>query len=436
MTAAPAIGAALVEPTLARALDWVIPVEALGKGPLDAWVVHEDSVPVVTIAFAFRGGAAEDPVGQEGRANLAAAMLGEGTQDVTATALKDQLRDRGINLRFSAEREAITGEIAFLSTEFEAAAATLRDVLATPRLDASDFAREQVGIAISLRRQAANPRAQVGREFSRRFFAGSPWERPSEGTEEGVRALTAESVRAAFAQSMVRSRLVVAAAGALPDDALQRFLGVAFGSLPQGTPATPLGSPSPANLGAVGLDRPAPQVTATFGAPGFERSDPLWDAARLVVTVLGGGGFASRLMEEVREKRGLAYGIGAGLATAGTGSVIQGQVSTQPGRFGETLAVLREEWAKMGADGPTEEELEVAKAGNRSALPFQFTSTGGMAGLLLSAQLGGRDLAWLRSRAQAIEAVDLTMAKAASRRLFDPATLSVVALGPGLTERL
>ncbi len=109
------------------------------------------------------------------------------------------------------------------------------------------------------------------------------------------------------------------------------------------------------------IDRDVPQSTVVFGQPGIERNDPDFYAAFVLNYILGGGGFASRLTEEVREKRGLAYGVSTWLTTLDHADLWQGQVATQNARVGETLGLIREEWRRMAEEGPTEKELADAK---------------------------------------------------------------------------
>jgi zinc protease len=177
------------------------------------------------------------------------------------------------------------------------------------------------------------------------------------------------------------------------------------------------------------IERDIPQTILLFGAPGIKREDPDFFAAYLANYTLGGGGFSSRLMSEVREKRGLAYGIDTDLVTLDHAGAIMGSAQTVAAQAGQVIDLTRAEWAKMQAEGPTQEELDAAKTYLLGYYAQNFTTTGAAARTLLGIQMEGLGIDYVTRRETEINAVTLDQAKAAAKRLFDPARLVVVAVG-------
>jgi zinc protease len=166
------------------------------------------------------------------------------------------------------------------------------------------------------------------------------------------------------------------------------------------------------------IKRRLPQSVQIFGAPGLKRDDPDWFAAQLVNYVLGGGGFNSRLMTEVREKRGLTYGVSTGLSALDFGAVLVGSSSTENARAALSLDVIRGEWRRMAEEGPTADELEGAKAFLTGSFPLGLDSSASVARLLVAIQYDHLGIDYLSRRDQLIRSVTLDDARRVARRLY------------------
>jgi zinc protease len=166
-----------------------------------------------------------------------------------------------------------------------------------------------------------------------------------------------------------------------------------------------------------------------FGAPGVKRSDPDFYAAALVDYILGGGGFASRLTQEVREKRGLTYGIDVSLAPLDHSGVLQGDFGTRNAKVGESIAVLRDVWKRLSEDGPTAQELAEAKTFLIGNYPLNLTSNGKVAHLLVALQLDHLGIDYLQRRVAYLGGVTIEEARRVARRLLDPTLISMVVVG-------
>ena len=410
---------------------WSVPVRTVvSPRGITAWLIEDRSVPVIALSFAFAGGAALDPPGQEGRADLAAALLTQGACPYDTASSSAQLRDRAVSLSFSADRDSLSGTLRVLEDEREFGAEMLALVLAEPRFDGEAVARVKAQKTLALRREAEQPRTLAARRWWAESVPGHPFARPAGGTEEGIAPLGRDDLRAAMAAQLRRGSLVAAAAGAIDADGLGALLDRAFAdAVPAGEAARVPPLPAPRAFGLAVIERDAPQAAALFGHGAIPPEDPDWEAAQVVNWILGGGGFSSRLMTEIREKRGLTYGIGTSLVPFRGASLVLGSVSTENTRFGETLALLRAEWARMAAEGPSEDEVAAGKAFLSGSFPLGFTSTPQIAGTLVGMQQLGRRPDWLAGRLARLAAVTLDDARRTARRLFDAAALSVAVAG-------
>ena len=158
--------------------------------------------------------------------------------------------------------------------------------------------------------------------------------------------------------------------------------------LPIGSGAVDVAETRPAEGGALLISRLAvPQSTVTFGQGGLKRDDPDWYAARLLNDIIGGGGFRGRLMKEIREKRGLAYGVSTGLVTFRHAALILGNVATENARVAQSIDLIRSEWRRMRGEGPTEAELDEAKGYLIGSFPLSLDSSEKIASLLVEIQL-------------------------------------------------
>jgi zinc protease len=269
----------------------------------------------------------------------------------------------------------------------------------------------------------------VGRAFWAAAFPNHPAGRPSGGTVETLSALPEDAIRAALALQLRADGLLVAAAGAITAGELARLIPTLFEGLPEGTPpeAPPLPPFTP--FGRRQVEVASPQSAVLFGQPGLPVADPAWETLQVVLRVLGGGGFSSRLMEAVRVQRGLTYGIGVGLDSLFGQGVIVGSTSTDNARVAETLAVTRAEWTRMAAEGPTPAELDDAVAFLTGNLPLQFTDSRRIAGTLLALRRNDRPIGWLNERADRLRALTPAAAAAAARRVLDAGTLAVAIAG-------
>lgn len=408
---------------------FTLPIQTVEAGPFTAWLVEDHSVPVVSLSWSWAGGASTDAPGREGTAAMAAAMLAEGAGDLRALAFADALRDAAIGLTFSAGRDAFEGSFRCLTDAVPEAVRLAKLAMTAPRFDEDALERVRARAVAGARTQLETPRGQAGRAFWASAFPGHPAGRPANGTAESLTIIPPEALRDSLAAQLRRGGLLIAAAGAIRPAQLAALMTDLFGSLPEGTPATPPPLPRFAEFGRQVVQVPSPQSQIVFGQPGIAPQDRDWEVAQVVLRVLGGGGFSSRLMEAVRVQRGLTYGIGVGLDTMFGGGVVSGGFATENAKVAEALEVTRGVWTGMAQEGPTEAELEEAVAYLTGSLPLQFTDSRRIAGTLLAMRRNDRPIGWLDTRNERLRAITRADAVRCAGTLLKPTGLAVTVAG-------
>jgi zinc protease len=399
-------------------------------GGIEAWLVEDHTLPVVAIRFAFPGGAALDPPGKGGLAAMTLSLLDEGAGPYDTVAFKTRLEDLVADLGFTAGRDEVGGSLRSLKANLSEAAGLLRAALTSPRFEPAAIERVRGEFITSLSQQAHSPRALSSRLWMRDAFEDHPYGENVDGRLISVSAITREDLVGFAGQRLRRTGLVIGAVGDIKSEELAGLIDEVFGGLPADSGETAVAETKPAENGGVLITRrPVPQSAVTFGQIGPKRDDPDWYAARLVNDILGGGGFRGRLMREIREKRGLAYGVSTELVSFRHAGLILGSVATENARVGQSIAVIRAEWRRMRDEGPSQAELDLAKDFLVGSFPLSLDTSARVASVLVEIQLENLGIDYLDRRAALFGAVSLDQAKRVAHNLLDPDALSFAVVG-------
>ncbi|HEY3149014.1 MAG TPA: pitrilysin family protein [Dongiaceae bacterium] len=434
MTIAPMIARFVLLAGLLLAPRWAFAIDiqsVTNKDGIEIWLVEDHVNPIVSVAFGFKGGAGYDPTGKEGLAQLTSGLLDEGAGDIDSEHFQKRLTDNGIELGFSADVDDFTGHMRFLRDDRAEAAQLLGLALSAPRFDAEPIERMRNGQLIDISQGEGDPNTIAGRAMEEMMLGDHPYARPSNGTKTSVEAITPDDLKQ-FAQTrFVRSRLKVSIVGDVSPAEAKEFVDQAFGVLPQDAPLLAMAPIAPSKAGRTRvIDFGVPQAIVQFAEPGIPRSDPDFFPAYLVNYVLGGGGFSARLMNEVREKRGLVYGIGSDLWTFDAGGLIAGQFQTDPDKVAQAIEIVRAEWKRIASEGPTQDELDNAKTFLLGYYPRNFTTTMDTAEALRGLQIEHLGIDYVTRRQKEIAAVTLDDTRRVAKRLFDAGALTFIVVGP------
>lgn len=402
----------------------------VSPGGIEAWLVEEHALPMVAVEFAFRGGAKLDPDGKAGLATMLSGLLDEGAGDLDSQAFQQRLDDLAVRLSFSADRDAFYGSLQSLSENTEDAFDLLRLALTAPRFDPEPVQRIRAQLLAMLAAAEEDPQAVASKAWFKAAFPDHVYGRPPDGTQETLTAVAREDLVAWMRRHLARDRLEIAVVGDITPEALGRLLDTTFGALPTEAEEVLVPPPAPERpAGRIVIPRDIPQTVIQFGGEGLLREDPDFIPAYVLNYVLGGGGFSSRLMLEVREKRGLAYGIYTYLLPLDLTGLLVGGVATENVNAGETMALVRSVLADVRANGISEAELADAKTYLTGAFPLRFDSNANIAEQLLSFQLDDLGIDYVNERNALIESVSQHDIRRVAKRLLDPSDLLVVMVG-------
>jgi zinc protease len=396
-------------------------------GGIEAWLVREPAVPLIAVNFAFVGGAIQDPDGKMGTADLVASLLDEGAGDLDSKAFHDRLERKAIELGFAAERDTVRGSLRTLVENRDEAFDDLRLALTAPRFDAPDVEIIRAQVLSMLRRASTSPTEIASRRWWETAFAGHPYGRLVSGTLESVPNITVDDLKGYTRRVLARANLKVAVVGDIDAETVKSMLDRVFGALPATPELTPVATAAPQGLGqriVVSLD--VPQTVITFGGAGIARKDPDFIAAYVVNHILGGGSFSSRLYQEVREKRGLAYSVHDGLVPLDHAALFLGGTATRADRSGQTIDIIEKEIRRLAESGPAPEELAKAKAYLNGSFALNLDTSSKIAAMLVQLQRDDLGIDYFTRRPQLIDAVTLDDARRVAKRLLDGGVLVTV----------
>ncbi|MGE5511153.1 MAG: M16 family metallopeptidase [Bacteroidota bacterium] len=397
---------------------------------IEAWLVEEHSVPLMAMRFVFEGGSSQDPVGKEGLANFLSAMLDEGAGDLSSTAFQERMEELAVRMSFDDTRDSFFGSFETLTANRDAATDMLRLALTKPRFDADAVERVKRQLLANLAYAAKSPDKVADKAWSALAFAKHPYGRPADGTTESLKTISGQDLESYRKRVFARDTLKVVAVGDIDAKALGALLDKVFGELPAKAKLEPVADTAPvtqSKLEVIEMD--VPQSVAQFGMTGIARKDPDFLTAFVLNQILGGGGFASRLTEEVREKRGLAYSVYSYLQPYKHAPIFAGGVATKNDEIAQSLDVIRSEFKRMANEGPTPTELENAKKYLTGSFALRFDSNAKIANQLLWMLQEDMGIDYVEKRNALVEAVTLDDVKRVAKRLLNADNLIITVVG-------
>ncbi len=433
----------LVLPLLLAALILIAlnrPAEAMqiksvkSPGGIEAWLVEDHSNPMMAMRFSFEGGSAQDPAGKEGIANFVSSMLDEGAGALDASAFQEKLEDLAVRLSFSDTQDAFYGNFETLTANRGEATELLRLAVNEPTFDKDAAERIRQQILAGIVYAAKDPDRVASDEWNALAFANHAYGRRAGGTEASVTAITPADLGTYHKKVFARSNLRIVAVGDITEADLGAMLDKVFGKLPEKADLVPVPMTAPVTGGKTKIiEMDVPQSVAVFGFGAMPRKDPDFLAAFVLNQLIGGGGFASRLMEEVREKRGLAYSVYSYLQPMRHASIFSGGVATRNDAVKTSIDLIRQELEKVAQSGPDEAEFANAKSYLTGSYALRFDTNVKIATQLLGLMEEGYGTDYVEKRNGLIEAITLDDAKRVAKRLLDTNNMIVTIVGKPAT---
>ena len=420
----------LVLSSPAFAKDKVLDIQSVtSKGGITAWLVEDHSVPVIAMNFAFKdAGSKNTPADKQGLAQLASNTMDEGAGDLDSQSFQKRLRDLSITLRFNASRDNFGGNVKTLSRNKDAAFSLLALALTKPRFDDDAVSRMRASNQSRIKSSLSNPKWIAARVQNDKIFEGHPYALNSGGTLSSLEKITPDDLRG-FHKTLGKNQLVIAVAGDITPDALSTALDKIFGTLPEiETKKSDLFDLK--NIGKTYLyEMDIPQTIIKISQNGVRQRDDDYYAAKVMNFILGESGFGSRLMEEIREKRGLTYGIYSYFREYEDTDVLHVSTSTVNESVAEMIGLIHAQWDRMKKQAVSEDELNDAQSYLIGSLPLSFTSTGSIASVALSLQLDNLPIDHLDQYKDKVSGVTAQDIQKAAQRILKTEDFTTVLVG-------
>jgi zinc protease len=401
------------------------------KNGLQVVVVPRKDLPVVSFGLAVQAGGYDEDRDTLGVSDFVAAMLRRGTKTRSADAISQAIDFVGGTLDARATNEATNAGCTALSKDAKLCLDLLSDILLHPSFPESEMGdvRDEMLAAIAARFD--NPHELANAHFDNLLFG----EKHPEGwvlTPEDVKKITRARLETFWKTFYRPNRSILAVAGDVDAPKLRAGIEKAFAGWARATvPPRPAWTIPPLTGTRILLvDRPdSTQATIVAGHQGIKHADPRWYAATLTNYVLGGSDFSSRLMIEVRAKRGLTYGIGSSFGSTLYEGAFKVAGATKSENTWEALLASVNEIRRMKTEGPTPIELDKAKGFYAGSYPFKLQTAAGVAQALVAAELHGLGAGYVRELPLRLAGVDTAAAKEAAGVLLHPDTMLVVIVG-------
>ncbi len=405
-------------------------------GGITAWLVQEPSIPMVALQFSFRGGASQDAPDKLGATNLMVGLLEEGATGISATEFAERSDELGARFRFNTGRDSVSITASILTSNLDESVALLRLALVEPAFGEVAFERVRGQVNSGLRSDETDPQAIGGTAFRAMTFPDHAYGRPTDGTLETVAALTPEDMRVAHRNALGRNNVLIGVVGDITPEALGLLLDELLGELPDDIVDNVPDVQPVLESGITVIQFDTPQSVVIFAQPGLKRDDPDYLAAYVLNHIVGGRSSTARLNVEVREKRGLTYGISSFLLPYQHSALYMGHFNSGNDTVAEAVRIVQEEWAKVADAGVTAEELETAKRYLTGAYALRFDGNAEIAGILAGLQVARLPLSYISDRNALVNAVSVEDINRVAATLYQPENLRFVVVGQpeGLVE--
>ena len=424
--------ALLAQPAMAeKTKDKVLDIEAVKtKSGVEAWIVEDRTAPIIAISFSFEGGLSYDPEDKPGVGRLVSILLDEGAEKIKSQEFQGKLSDNAISMSFTAGRDAFYGRLLTITKNKDLAFGLLRSALTAPRFDQDAIERMKNSNVAEIKDNMGNPSWLVARTFNGMMFEGHYYSRPGFGNLASMATITRRDLQHFVGEQFARSVLKVSISGDLTKDEAVAAIDNIFGSLPEKAGAVDM---PPAELKYPGktilLELDTPQTFVIASEKSIARTDKDWHAAMIMNYILGGSSFSARLMREIREKRGLTYGVYSALGTMKSANLIQVNMSASNEKVEEALRLMKQEWESMSKDGPTAEDLQDAKSFLTGSLLLQLTSNSDIASSMNDMQRDGLDPGYINKRNSYLRDVTIADVKRVSEEILKADDLTTILVG-------
>ncbi len=353
---------------------------------IQVWLIEDHHLPILSMSFAWRGGIEQDDDAKQGLSRMAADMLTKGAGQDDENTFQQKMQENAISLGFGAQRDTVYGQLHSLKDTLPIAKEMLHASITSPRFDEDSLTRLKAETISSLKRHQSDPDWILSRLMMKEVFAGHPYGKRAIGTQTTINSITRDDLKN-WHKHLNREQLIVSITGDVTKAEASTLLDETFGNLPEHAEQTTVSDADLKGKKQVFVvNYNGPQSSMVLLWPGINRHDKDWYAAQIMNYILGGGSFSSRLMSEVREKRGLTYGISSGMSLYDHAATYNIEASFKNENAGEVVALVKKEIARIRDTKVSDDELKAAKAYLIGSYGLSLTSTSRVAGHYLELQ--------------------------------------------------
>ncbi|WP_310447803.1 pitrilysin family protein [Thiobacillus sp.] len=395
------------------------------------YFVESHELPMLDISVDFPGGSARDPANQPGLAQLTHGLLDQGAGGLSDSEIAHRLADVGAELggTFERDRAGVTLRTLSSGAEKTAALALLARVLQQPEFPQAVIKREKQRLIAGIREAEADPGTVAGKAFYRALYGTHPYAHDESGDPAAIAKLTRGDLQAFYRAYYSAPNAVIALMGDISRTEAEAIAARLAAGLPTAARVAELPKPVPAPVSDTRIAHPSTQSHVLVGALGMARSDPDFFPLFVGNYVLGGGGFDSRLMKEVRDKRGYAYSAYSYFIPMQAAGPFQLGLQTKLEQTGDALKVAKDTLRQFIAAGPSEAELTQAKSNLTGGFPLRIDSNKKILDYLSVIGFYNLPLDYLDTWVGKVNAVDVAAVKRAFARRLDADKLVTVVVG-------
>ena len=403
------------------------------------YLVESPVIPMVDVQIDFDAGTRRDPAGQSGLATAVAAMASKGVKALGAEPALDEnglgeaWADLGASFEAGADNDALHYTLRSLTDPplLDKAARLAARQIGEPSFPADVWPRDRARWSASLKESLTRPSTVAAHAFGAAVYGSHPY--GTRTTEETLARINVADMQTFHTQHIAACRAKVSIVGAVSRAQAQALVATLLSRLPATTGCAPLPPVGEISALAAPVEQNIPfasaQAHVLVGQPGFQRRDPDFVALLVGNHILGGGGFVSRLTNEVREKRGLSYSVYSYFAAGLHAGAFTVGLQTRPDQAREAVKVSRDVIARFVAEGPTEAELRAAKDNLIGGFALRIDSNKKLLGNVANIAWNELPLDYLDQWTKKVEALTVADVRAAMARKLQPERMVTVVVG-------
>ncbi len=368
---------------------------------------EKKTLPIIKVVMAIKAGSLVEPADRAGLANLTADLLTEGTEKRSSKDISDAIEFVGGSLSASGGADYITVTLSVLKKDRELGFDLLSDIIMNPAFSKEEITRKKEMIKSSIIRQKEEPGAVTSKAFLKAVFGDHPYGWPVEGTEESLDRITPQDIVDFHKTYYAPNNSIMAVVGDISKDELRTLITKYFhGWQKKDIPVKSLPVPRFGNgPKVIKIQKGITQANIMLGHLGIKRENPDYYAILVMNYILGGGGFASRLMDNIRDNKGLSYDVHSTFSAGKYAGNFQVVLQTKNLTANIAIDAVFSEMNRMSSEPVTDKELNDSKSYLTGSLPLRIDSNDKIAGFLIAVEYYNLGLDYVRDYRKFITSV-------------------------------